>query len=67
MTMQATATASGKSLDEVRAARAAHNPAHRFGTAAEFGAFCAFICSAHAGYLTGQNILLDGGAFPGTL
>lgn len=66
-TMQATAAASGKSFDEVRAARAAHNPAHRFGTAAEFGAFCAFICSTHAGYLTGQNILLDGGAFPGTL
>ena len=66
-TLQASAIASGKSLDEVRAARATHNPAHRFGTAAEFGAFCAFICSAHAGYLTGQNILLDGGAFPGTL
>lgn len=66
-TLQATATASGKSLDAVRAARAAHNPAQRFGTAAEFGAFCAFICSTHAGYLTGQNILLDGGAFPGTL
>ena len=66
-TMQATATATGKSLDEVRATRVAHNPARRFGTAAEFGAFCAFICSAHAGYLTGQNILLDGGAFPGTL
>ena len=66
-TMRATAAASGKSLDEVRVARAAHNPAHRFGTAAEFGAFCAFICSVHAGYLTGQNILLDGGAFPGTL
>ena len=66
-TMRATAAASGKSLDEVRAARAAHNPAHRFGTAAEFGAFCAFMCSVHAGYLTGQNILLDGGAFPGTL
>ena len=66
-TMQVTAIASGKSLDEVRVARAAQNPAHRFGTAAEFGAFCAFICSVHAGYLTGQNILLDGGAFPGTL
>ena len=66
-TMEATAAASGRSFDEVRAARIAHNPAHRFGTAAEFGAFCAFICSVHAGYLTGQNILLDGGAFPGTL
>ena len=66
-TLQASAAASGQSLEKVRAARAAHNPAHRFGTAAEFGAFCAFICSTHAGYLTGQNILLDGGAFPGTL
>ncbi|MNZ60558.1 Acetoacetyl-CoA reductase [compost metagenome] len=41
-------------------------PAGRFGTPEEFGAFCAFICSAHAGYLTGQNLLLDGGAYPGT-
>ncbi len=42
-------------------------PAGRFGTADEFGAFCAFICSMHAGFMTGQNILLDGGAYPGTL
>ncbi|MCP1644289.1 3-oxoacyl-[acyl-carrier protein] reductase [Pseudomonas citronellolis] len=41
-------------------------PAGRFGTPEEFGAFCAFVCSAHAGYLTGQNLLLDGGAYPGT-
>ena len=41
-------------------------PAQRFGTAEEFGDFCAFICSRQAGYLTGQNILLDGGAYPGT-
>jgi 3-oxoacyl-[acyl-carrier protein] reductase len=41
-------------------------PMQRFGTAEEFGAVCAFICSVHAGYLTGQNILLDGGAYPGT-
>ncbi|MNZ86908.1 Acetoacetyl-CoA reductase [compost metagenome] len=41
-------------------------PAGRFGTPEEFGAFCAFICSAHVGYLTGQNLLLDGGAYPGT-
>jgi 3-oxoacyl-[acyl-carrier protein] reductase len=40
-------------------------PARRFGTAEEFGAFCAFLCSAQAGYLTGQNLLLDGGAYPG--
>jgi 3-oxoacyl-[acyl-carrier protein] reductase len=41
-------------------------PARRFGTAEEFGAFCAFLCSAHAGFMTGQNILLDGGSYPGT-
>ena len=38
----------------------------RIGSAAEFGAVCAFICSVDAGYLTGQNILIDGGAYPGT-
>jgi 3-oxoacyl-[acyl-carrier protein] reductase len=42
-------------------------PARRFGTPEEFGAACAFLCSVHAGYINGQNILLDGGAFPGTL
>jgi 3-oxoacyl-[acyl-carrier protein] reductase len=40
-------------------------PAKRFGTAAEFGQVCAFLCSVHAGYITGQSILLDGGAYPG--
>jgi 3-oxoacyl-[acyl-carrier protein] reductase len=39
-------------------------PAKRFGTAAEFGQTCAFLCSMHAGYITGQNILLDGGVYP---
>ena len=48
------------------AKRAAAIPAHRFGTAEEFGAACAFLGSVQAGYLTGQNMLLDGGAFPGT-
>ncbi len=42
------------------------NPSQRFGTPAEFGAACAFLCSVHAGYITGQNLLLDGGAYPGT-
>lgn len=65
-TLAAAARAGGKSIEEVRAARLAQNPAKRFGTPEEFGAFCAFICSRHAGYLTGQNILLDGGAYPGT-
>ncbi len=39
-------------------------PAKRFGTPAEFGQVCAFLCSVHAAYMTGQNILLDGGAYP---
>jgi 3-oxoacyl-[acyl-carrier protein] reductase len=56
----------GKTVDEVLAQRRATIPARRFGTADEFGAFCAFMCSTQAGYLTGQNVLLDGGAYPGT-
>ncbi len=39
----------------------------RFGTPEEFGAVCAFLCSQHAGYIVGQNILVDGGTYPGTL
>jgi 3-oxoacyl-[acyl-carrier protein] reductase len=65
-TMSGAAKASGKSIEEIRNARMAQNPAGRFGTAAEFGAVCAFLCSVHAGYMTGQNVLLDGGAYPGT-
>lgn len=65
-TMSAAATASGKSIDAVRELRRMQNPAQRFGKPEEFGAMCAFLCSAQAGYLTGQNILLDGGAYPGT-
>lgn len=57
----------GRPVEEVAAERAAANPAGRFGTAAEFGALCAFLCSVQAGYITGQNILIDGGAYPGTL
>ena len=41
-------------------------PAERFGTAEEFGATCAFLCSQHASFITGQNILMDGGEYPGT-
>ena len=41
-------------------------PAGRFGTPVEFGAVCAFLCSVHAGYVVGQNVLIDGGAYPGT-
>jgi 3-oxoacyl-[acyl-carrier protein] reductase len=57
----------GKSIDELKQARSATIPAARLGTQEEFGEVCAFICSAQAGYLTGQNILLDGGAYPGTM
>lgn len=55
----------GQPLDAVRAQVAAGNPTGRVGDPAEFGAMCAMLCSAHAGYVTGQNLLLDGGAFPG--
>jgi 3-oxoacyl-[acyl-carrier protein] reductase len=51
--------------DAEAAARSMANiPAKRFGTPAEFGQTCAFLCSVHAGYMTGQNVLLDGGAYP---
>ncbi|MEX0276558.1 MAG: SDR family oxidoreductase [Ruegeria sp.] len=52
----------GISMDEARAERAATIPARRYGTRQEFGAACAFLCSQHAGFIVGQNILLDGGA-----
>ena len=57
---------SGKTFDEIWRARAAANPAKRYGRPAELGAYCAFLCSEHAGYVTGQNILVDGGSYPGT-
>ena len=56
----------GRPFDELWAERMQANPSRRFGSADEFGALCAFLCSAHAGYITGQNLLLDGGAYPGT-
>ncbi len=55
----------GKSVDEVRAARVAKHPAHRLGQPEELGKACAFLCSVHAGYINGQNWLMDGGSFPG--
>jgi 3-oxoacyl-[acyl-carrier protein] reductase len=65
-TMQGAAAKTGQSIEALTAARAKAIPAQRVGHADEFGALCAFVCSAHAGYLTGQNILLDGGNYPGT-
>ena len=61
------AKARGITLDQARAERAATIPARRYGTAEEFGAMCAFLCSQHAGFIVGQNILLDGGAMNSTL
>lgn len=57
---------SGRSHEEIAQARLDAIPAGRFGTPEEFGEVCAFLCSRQAGYLTGQNLLLDGGAYPGT-
>jgi 3-oxoacyl-[acyl-carrier protein] reductase len=63
---EASAKVQGKSYAEAKEARLQGVPAGRFGTPEEFGAVCAFLCSEQAAYLTGQNILLDGGAYPGT-
>ncbi|MCO4856066.1 SDR family oxidoreductase [Herbaspirillum sp. WGmk3] len=57
---------SGRTVDEVLADRRKLNPAGRFGDPAEFGDACAYLCSAQAGFITGQNLLMDGGAYPGT-
>ena len=56
----------GKTAAELRKARTDANPAGRFGTIEEFGDACAFLCSAQAGFITGQNLLMDGGSYPGT-
>jgi 3-oxoacyl-[acyl-carrier protein] reductase len=60
------AAKAGKTVDEVKAARIAQLPNKRLGTAEEFGKTCAFLCSQHAAYINGQNILIDGGSYPGT-
>ena len=59
--------AKGITLEQARAERAAEIPARRYGTPEEFGAMCAFLCSQHAGFIVGQNILLDGGATLATI
>ena len=58
--------ATGKGFEELWRERAAANPAKRYGRPAELGAYCAFLCSEHAGFITGQNLLIDGGSYPGT-
>jgi 3-oxoacyl-[acyl-carrier protein] reductase len=64
-TLKKLAETKGISLEEAAKQRAASVPAKRFGQPDEFGAACAFLCSAQAGYITGQNLLIDGGVFPG--
>jgi len=64
---QAVVKADGIALEEARARREATIPARRYGTPAEFGATCAFLCSQHAGFIVGQNILIDGGAISATI
>ena len=65
-TMKGAAEKSGQPMEAVMDARRKTIPARRFGTPEEFGAICAFLCSTHAGYMTGQNVLADGGAYSGT-
>jgi 3-oxoacyl-[acyl-carrier protein] reductase len=64
-TLKKAANAKGVTIEEAAKQRAATIPARRFGQPEEFGAACAFLCSAHAGYITGQNLLIDGGTFNG--
>ena len=64
--MSGAAQKTGQPLEAIMDARRKNIPAQRFGTSEEFGAICAFLCSVHAGYMTGQNVLADGGAYPGT-
>ena len=65
--LEKSAKARGVSLDQVRAEEYAQNPTGRVGTPSEFGAAAAFLCSQYAGYIVGQNLLLDGGALNSTL
>lgn len=63
---EAAAQRQGVSAQKLIEKRLANHPAHRFGRPEEFGRTCAYLCSLHAGYINGQNILMDGGSFPGT-
>ncbi|MEM0978393.1 MAG: SDR family oxidoreductase [Pseudomonadota bacterium] len=64
---QSLAASKGIDIDVVRSAKFDTIPARRYGTKEEFGAMCAFLCSQHAGYIVGQNILLDGGGINATI
>ena len=65
-TLEAGATKQGISYEVAAERRISTIPAKRFGEPAEIGALCAYLCSAHAGFITGQSVLIDGGAYPGT-
>ncbi|GGM00482.1 SDR family oxidoreductase [Pseudomonas asuensis] len=65
-TLQRSAQVAGIEVSDIAQQRLQTIPARRFGTAEEFGAVCAFLCSQHASYMTGQNVLLDGGQYQGT-
>lgn len=65
-TVVGVAAKTGQTVEQVLDERRQGIPTRRYGTAEEFGAMCAFICSVHTGYITGQNLLLDGGGYPGT-
>jgi NAD(P)-dependent dehydrogenase (short-subunit alcohol dehydrogenase family) len=64
--LQALAASTKRSTEAVTEDIRSSNPSRRFGRPEELGATCAFLCSVQAGYITGQNILIDGGAYPGT-
>lgn len=64
---QRLAELTGRAAEEIHAERMENVPARRFGTPEEFGAMAAFLCSQYGGFITGQNIVMDGGSFPGTL
>jgi 3-oxoacyl-[acyl-carrier protein] reductase len=65
-TMEGAAQKTGKPIEDIANARRMTIPTQRFGTPEEFGAICAFLCSQYGGYINGQNVLADGGAYPGT-
>ena len=65
-TMAGAAKKTGQPIEAIMDTRKKTIPAQRFGTPDEFGAICAFLCSQHAGYINGQNVLADGGAYPGS-
>ena len=65
-TLQGASAKTGKPVEELRRQQQAQIPAGRYGNPQEFGAICAFLCSQQAAYMTGQNVLADGGAYPGT-